>query len=72
MVQRLTGFLRMRRQPAQRLSGGQQVVLAFCLRLALNFTYAADLGFLALDEPTAHPDRRHVRGVAPALDSCGD
>lgn len=58
-----------RRQPAQRLSGGQQVVLAFCLRLALNFTYAADLGFLALDEPTAHLDRRHVRGVAPALDS---
>jgi DNA repair exonuclease SbcCD ATPase subunit len=37
-----------RRQPAERLSGGQKVVLALAFRLAVNFMYS-DLGFLSLD-----------------------
>lgn len=55
-----------RAQPAQRLSSGQQVVLALAFRLAVNFS-ASDLNFLALDEPTAYLDQRHIAGFAPTL-----
>lgn len=53
-------------QPAERLSGGQKVVLALAFRLAVHFMYA-DLGFLALDEPTAWLDEHHIEGFAPVL-----
>lgn len=54
-------------QRAERLSGGQKVVLALSFRLAVNFMYA-DLGFLALDEPTAYLDEHHISGFEPALE----
>lgn len=52
--------------PAERLSGGQQVVLALAFRLAVNFMYS-DLGFLSLDEPTAYLDAHHIAGFEPVL-----
>lgn len=56
-----------RRQVAERLSGGQQVILAIATRLALNFMYG-DLNFLALDEPTAYLDAHHIQGFRPVLE----
>lgn len=56
-----------RRQPADRLSGGQKVVLAIAFRLATNLSLAAGVGALYLDEPTAYLDRTHIRGFEPAL-----
>jgi exonuclease SbcC len=53
-------------QPAERLSGGEKVVLALSVRLALNFMYA-DLNFMALDEPTAYLDAHHIQGFRPVL-----
>jgi exonuclease SbcC len=41
-----------RRFPAQRLSGGQLVLLAIALRVAINAAYAPGAGLLCLDEPT--------------------
>jgi DNA repair exonuclease SbcCD ATPase subunit len=55
-----------RQQPAERLSGGQKVVLALAFRLAVNFMYS-DLGFLSLDEPTAYLDAHHIAGFEPSL-----
>ena len=54
-------------QPADRLSWGQQAVLAIAFRVAVNATYAGDLGVLSLDEPTAGLDERNLRGVETAL-----
>jgi DNA repair exonuclease SbcCD ATPase subunit len=51
---------------AERLSKGQQVVLALAFRLSVNFMYS-DLGFLSLDEPTAYLDARHIAGFEPSL-----
>jgi DNA repair exonuclease SbcCD ATPase subunit len=59
-------FLDGRQQPAVRLSFGQKVILALSFRLALNFMFA-DLGFLALDEPTAWLDAHHIEGFEPVL-----
>lgn len=56
-----------RQQPAERLSGGQKVVLALAFRLATNLQLAAGLGALYLDEPTAYLDKTHIRGFEPAL-----
>lgn len=56
-----------RRQAAERFSVGQKVILALAWRLALNLTFAADVGLLALDEPTAWLDKHHIRGFTPAL-----
>ena len=54
-----------RRHPAARLSGGQQVLYALAVRIALG---AGRLGFLALDEPTMFLDRRSVALLEPALE----
>ena len=56
-----------RRQPAERLSAGQQVVLALAFRLALNLLTADNVGVLVLDEPTAYLDEHHIRGFEPVL-----
>lgn len=56
------------RQPAERLSEGQKVVLALSFRLALNLMFAEDVGALYLDEPTAYLDEHHIRGFEPVLD----
>jgi DNA repair exonuclease SbcCD ATPase subunit len=47
------------------LSGGQKVILALAIRLAMG---ADELGFLALDEPTMYLDRRAVGRMEPVLD----
>jgi DNA repair exonuclease SbcCD ATPase subunit len=57
-----------RRQPAERLSGGQKVVLALAFRLATNLQLATGVGALYLDEPTAYLDHTHLKGFAPALE----
>ncbi len=46
--------------PAHRLSGGQQVILSLAMRWAFNSLFASQIGFLALDEPTAGLDEQHV------------
>jgi len=56
-----------RRQPAERLSEGQRVALALSFCLAVNTAYAADLGFLMLDEPTRSLDEHLIRGFDPIL-----
>ncbi len=55
------------RQPAERLSGGQKVVLALAFRLALNLMFAENIGAIYLDEPTAWLDEHHIRGFEPVL-----
>jgi len=55
-----------RDQPADRLSFGQKVVLALSFRLAVNFMYG-DLGFLALDEPTAYMDTATLENFSEVL-----
>ncbi len=55
------------RQPADRLSGGQQVILALAFRLSLNLMFAENIGALYLDEPTAWLDEHHIRGFEPVL-----
>lgn len=55
------------KQPAERLSEGQQVVLAVAFRLAINLAIASNIGALYLDEPTAYLDENHIRGFEPVL-----
>ena len=55
-------------QPAERLSGGQKVVLALAFRLAVYFVYAGDVAFLALDEPTVYLDADAVVALKTTLD----
>ena len=55
-------------QAAERLSGGQKVILALSFRLALNSMFAEDIGALYLDEPTAYLDAHHIRGFEPVLE----
>jgi len=55
-----------RARSAARLSGGQKVVLSLALRIGLNSVFAADVGFIAMDEPTYFLDRKSLaalRGV---------
>ncbi len=52
---------------AERLSGGQKVVLALAFRLAVHFMFAADLGILCLDEPTAGLDDDNLATLSTAL-----
>ena len=56
-----------RRQPADRLSIGQKVILALSFRLAMNLLLASSVGALYLDEPTAFLDDRHIEGFEPVL-----
>lgn len=58
-------------QPAERLSGGQKVVLALSFRLALCLMFG-DIGALYLDEPTAWLDEHHIRGFEPVLQQLRD
>ena len=55
-------------QPANRLSGGQKVVLSLALVLSLNLLFAADLGLIMLDEPTAYLDAHHIQGFKITLE----
>ncbi len=59
-------------QEAERLSLGQMVALAFCFRLALNMTFAENIGGLFLDEPTAYLDEEHIQSFEPVLQRLRD
>jgi DNA repair exonuclease SbcCD ATPase subunit len=56
-----------RSQPAPRLSGGQKVVLALAFRISVNSLFAADLGIITLDEPTAYLDDENIGCLDVAL-----
>lgn len=47
-------------QPVERLSGGQLVVTAMTGRLGFNSLFAADLGMMVADEPTAGLDAQNI------------
>lgn len=54
-------------QPAERLSGGERVMLALAFRIAVNSRYAEELGLLCLDEPTAGLDEDNLSCLEVAL-----
>jgi len=56
-----------RSQPVPRLSGGQKVVLALAFRISVNSLFAADLGVITLDEPTAYLDDENINCLDLAL-----
>lgn len=53
--------------PAERLSGGEQVVLSIAFRLAMNLLFAQQAGLLVLDEPTVFLDDDNLNYLADAL-----
>jgi exonuclease SbcC len=56
-------------KPAERLSGGQKVMLGIAFRFAIYDMFAADLGFMVLDEPTNMLDEDHVSCVAEIMEA---
>lgn len=54
--------------PAERLSGGQKVMLTIAYRLAVNCTFAAEMGLLCLDEPTVGLDDANLVGLNKAFE----
>ena len=50
-----------------RCSAGQKVLACILVRLALADSFAANCGFLALDEPTTNLDRENVEALAASL-----
>lgn len=56
---------------ADRLSGGQKVMLGIAFRIAIYTMFASDLGFMVLDEPTNMLDNERVDCVASMLESVG-
>lgn len=54
---------------ADRLSGGQKVMLGIAFRFAICRLFAAGLGFVVLDEPTVMLDNDHVDIVAEMLNN---
>ena len=54
-------------QPARRLSGGEKTILAIAFRISLNALFAAEIGILCLDEPTAGLDENSIRCVEIAF-----
>lgn len=52
---------------AQRLSGGQKVMLGISFRFAIYSLFAASFGFMVLDEPTAYLDEDSVDSVVELL-----
>lgn len=58
-------------QPAERLSGGQKVVLAIAFRLAVHSHFASRVGMMVLDEPTAGLDEECVGHVGEIFGKLG-
>jgi len=54
-------------QPAQRLSQGQKVAMAFAFRLAMTRTIIPQVNCLLLDEPTAFLDSRRIEAFEPVF-----
>lgn len=46
--------------PAERLSGGEEIVGASSYRLGMTDTFARQVGLLVLDEPTNHLDKTNI------------
>jgi DNA repair exonuclease SbcCD ATPase subunit len=61
-------FLDGRTKPAKRLSVGQLIVLSLAFRIAVNSTFASQLGLFAPDEPTAGLDSNKLECVPSALE----
>jgi DNA repair exonuclease SbcCD ATPase subunit len=59
-------------QPAERLSGGERVLLALAFRITINSRYTRELGLLCLDEPTAGLDEDNIRCIQVAIDRLRD
>lgn len=55
-------------QPVERLSGGQLVVTAMTGRLGFNSLFAADLGMMVADEPTAGLDQQNLEHLRELLE----
>jgi DNA repair exonuclease SbcCD ATPase subunit len=53
---------------AGRLSGGQKVLLAIAYRIAVNCTFASNLGLLCLDEPTVGLDDGNIGALEKAFE----
>lgn len=56
-----------RRERAERLSGGQKMLLALAFRFSVNRIMAADIGLMILDEPTAGVDKTNVENMTDIL-----
>ena len=59
-------------QPAERLSGGEKVVLALALRTAVNSMFASSLSMLFLDEPTEYLDEANLDCLQTAMSRLGE
>jgi len=55
-------------QPAERLSGGQKVMLGIAFRFAIYSLFARTLGFVVLDEPTVMLDSHNVSIISDLMD----
>lgn len=58
-------------QPAERLSGGEKVVLSLALRTSINALFASHLSMLFLDEPTEYLDEDNLKCLSTALGKLG-
>lgn len=56
-----------RRERAERLSGGEKVLLALAFRFAVNSLMAVDIGMMILDEPTAGVDKSNLNNLTEIL-----
>ena len=56
---------------ANRLSGGQKVMLGIAFRVAVYNMFASDLGFMVLDEPTNMLDQDRITCVVEMLETVG-
>lgn len=61
-----------RRERAERLSGGQKVLLALAFRFAVNSLLAGDVGMMILDEPTAGVDKANIANLTDVLTKVAD
>lgn len=58
-------------KPAERLSGGQRVMLGISFRIAIYNMFATDLGLMVLDEPTLMLDTDRIECVTDMFESVG-
>lgn len=56
-----------RRERADRLSGGEKVLLSLAFRFAVNSLMASDIGMMILDEPTAGVDKNNLNSLTDVL-----
>jgi DNA repair exonuclease SbcCD ATPase subunit len=55
-------------EAAERLSGGEKVMLGIAFRFAVYDLFASNLGLLILDEPTVFLDEDHIQSVYSLLE----